>query len=373
MIYLDNAATTRPSTGGVAAAQSYLNEDFFNPSALYSGGFAVSGDVKKAREFLLSCISDVTQFELIFTSCGSESDNQAIFGCVKRGNFVTTEGEHAAVYASAQELKNRGIEVRYAPLNPDGSVNEEALLSLVDDKTALVSVIHVNNETGAINDVNRLAKLVKGKNARTLFHADGVQAFGKIPVYLPKEIDLYAVSAHKIGGLKGTGALVKRKSLNLPPLIYGGGQEGGKRSGTENVFGIMSFYYAAKEKFATLKEDMARMRAYRETLWEGLDKNLFTRLSSEEGTPYILSVSAVGLRGEVLQRMLADNGLVVGTGSACSSKHRFSRVMTACGHDERTLDGVLRLSFSPATTKEEIVQAIEILNATANELNERTK
>ncbi len=373
MIYLDNAATTRPQKEALNAASVYLTEEFYNPSALYSGGFAVSGEIKRAREALLSHVADCSQFELIFTSCGSEADNQALFGCAKRGNLVTTEGEHAAVYASAQELKNRGIEVKYAPLNEDGSVNVSALLALIDGKTVLVSVIHVNNETGAVNDISAISKAVKKKNPRTLFHADGVQAYGKIPVYLPKEVDLYAVSAHKIGGLKGTGALFKRKGLNLPPLIFGGGQENGKRSGTENVFGIITFFKAAESKFRTLKADAERMREYRERIWSGLDKDIFTRLSPESGTPYILTVSAVGLRGEVLQRMLSDNGVVVGTGSACSSKRRFSRVMTACGHEEAVLDGVLRISFSPETTAEEVEQAIEILNATAKELKERTK
>ncbi len=373
MIYFDNAATTKPCLEAVERANVYLQTEFFNPSALYSGGFAVNGAIKKAREFLLAQIADGTQFELVFTSCGSESDNTAIFSAAKRGNFVTTEGEHAAVYASAQELKNRGVEVRYAPISADGTVQVDELLSLVDEKTSLVSVIHVNNETGGVNDVCAIAKRIKAKNPRTLVHVDGVQAYGKIPVYLPKEVDFYAISAHKIGGLKGTGALVKRKTVNLTPLIFGGGQENGKRSGTENVFGIMTFYYAAQNKFKTLDADAVRMKNYRERVWEGLDKQIFTRLSPENGTPYILTVSAEGLRGEVLQRMLSDGGLVVGTGSACSSKHRFSRVMTACGYHERVLDGVLRLSFSPETTETELFEAVKILNEQAKLLKERTK
>lgn len=373
IIYLDNAATTRPNGEAVSRAGVFLTDEYYNPSALYRGGFAVSGELKKAREFLLSRVADTSAFELTFTSCGTEADNTAVFCGGKRGNVVTTEGEHAAVFASCTELKNRGIEPRFARLNEDGSVDSEHLLSLVDDKTSLVSVVHVNNETGAVNDIFAIAKKVKQKNPRALFHSDGVQAYGKIPVRLTKEIDLYSVSAHKIGGLKGTGALVKRKGVALSPYLYGGGQENGMRSGTENVFGIMTFCYAAEEKFRTLTQDAERLKICRERLWELLDKSLFVRLSPADGTPYILSVSAVGLRGEVLQRMISDAGVVVGTGSACSSKHRFSRVMTACGYGERVLDGVLRLSFSPRTAEEEIVTAAETLNRCAEELKERTK
>ncbi len=372
MIYLDNAATTRPNENAVRRAGVFLTERYFNPSALYGGGFAVNGELAAGKKFLLSRIADPIDYDITITSCGTEADNHALFCCGKRGNIVTTEGEHAAVFACAQELKNRGIEVRFARLKEDGSVDEEHLLSLIDEKTSLVSVIHVNNETGAINRIAELSKRVKAKNPRAVFHSDGVQAYGKIPVKLNKEIDLYAVSAHKIGGLKGTGALIRKKSLPLAPYIFGGGQENGKRSGTENVFGIMTFYYAAEEKFARLKEEQKEVELLREEVWSALDRTLFTRLSPQEGTPYILTVSAEGLRGEVLQRMLYDSGLAVGTGSACSSKHRYSRVMTACGYGERVLDGVLRLSFSPQNTREEGLRAAKILNETANKLKEKT-
>lgn len=375
MIYLDNAATTKPNERALSRAAAYLTEKWQNPSGLYRAGLSLQGELKEARSALLSPVADETLFTLAFTSCGTEADNQALFGYGRRGNVVTTAGEHAAVASAAAELKNRGVEVRFAPLNGDGSVNAEALLSLVDDKTSLVSVIHVNNETGAINDVNALAKAVKAKSPRALFHSDGVQAYGKIPFRLGREIDLYAVSAHKIGALKGTGALIRKKSLPVRPYIFGGGQEGGERSGTENVFGIRMFAYAAEEKFRTLKEDFIRLRAEREALWNALDKDIFVRISPEEGSPYILSVSAPGLRGEVLLHMADDRGLVVGTGSACSSnaKHRYSRVILACGADERTADGVLRLSFSPQTTAEERAAAADILNAAARELKEKTR
>lgn len=365
MIYFDNAATTKPNERAVERASAFLTERYHNPSALYKEGFAVQGELKKARSALLSHVADERNFELIFTSCGTEADNQAIFGFGRRGNVVVTAGEHSAIEASVTELKNRGIaEPRFAPLESDGRVNVEKLLSFVDEKTSLVSVIHVNNETGAINDINEIARLVKRKNPRAIFHSDGVQAYGKLPFRLGAEIDLYSVSAHKIGGLKGTGALIKRKSLAIRPYIFGGGQESGGRSGTENVFGIKTFEYAAEEKFKTLKEDCERLQEYRERLWAGLDKSVYARLSALDGSPYILSVSAVGLRGEVLLHMANDEGLLVGTGSACSSnsKTRYSRVILACGKDEKTADGVLRLSFSPETTAEEVENAIEILN-----------
>ncbi len=373
IIYLDNAATTRPNARATERAGVFLTERYFNPSALYSDGFSVGVELKKAREFLLSRVVDPTAYDLTFTSCGTEADNQAVFCCGKRGNVVTTAGEHAAIYASCTELKNRGVEPRFVPVLPDGGVDPEALLRAVDEKTSLVSVIHVNNETGAINPIAQLAKRVKEKNPRALFHADGVQAYGKIPVRLPKEVDLYSVSAHKIGGLKGTGALIHKKGVHLSPYLFGGGQENGLRSGTENVFGVMTFRYAAEEKFASLDRDCERIGELRERLFSGLDGRLFRRLSPQNGTPYILTVSAEGLRGEVLQHMLSDEGLIVGTGSACSSRHRYSRVMTACGYTEKTLDGVLRLSFSPETTLEEVETAAKILNETAARLKQKTE
>ncbi len=374
IIYLDNAATTQPSQKALQKALPFAFEQFYNPSALYKEGYALQSELKKARSVLLSKVADENAFEWVFTSCGTEADNQAIFSFARRGNAVTTAGEHSAVSATFNELKNRGVvQTRIAPLQKDGKVDVEKLLDLIDEKTSFVSVMHVNNEIGAINDINGIAKAVKAKNPRIIFHSDGVQAYGKIPFRLGKEIDLYSVSAHKIGGLKGIGGLIKRKSLVLSPYIIGGGQEKGLRSGTENVLGIKQFEYAAEEKFSTLKEDYARIKKYREKLWQGLDKDVFVRLSDEDGTPYILSVSAVHLRGEVLLHMLDDKGLIVGTGSACSSnaKTRYSKVVLACGYDDKIADGVLRLSFSSLTTEEEIERAIVILNETANELKRR--
>lgn len=376
MIYLDNAATTKPDERAFELAKTYVTEKFYNPSALYKSGFALQGELKKARSALLSNIAEENAFELIFTSCGTESDNQAIFGFARRGNAVTTAGEHSAVSVPFAELKTRGIaQPRIAPLERDGRVNVAALLDLVDEKTSFVSVMHVNNEIGAINDVNTIAKLVKEKNPRVIFHVDGVQAYGKIPFRLAKEVDLYSISAHKIGGLKGVGGLIKRKNLVLPAYLIGGGQESGRRSGTENTFGIMQFTYAAEEQFSDLTKTNVTLRGYREMLWDSLDKRVYTRLSGKEGSPYILTVSARGLRGAVLQQMADDKGLIVGTGSACSSnsKLRFSKIALACGYDQQTADGVLRLSFCKQTTEEEIKNAASILNEIGRDLQKRMK
>ncbi len=368
MIYLDNAATTAPDGEALARAVQFTEQNYLNPSALYGG--EVSAALASARESLLSKIADPAQFALVFTSGGTEADNQAIQTCGRR-NIVLSAGEHAAVYEAGVRLKNGGTELRLAPLQRDGSVKADALLSLVDEKTSLVSVVHVNNETGVVNDIFSLAREVKKKNPRCVFHSDGVQAFGKLPVRLSPDVDLYSVSAHKIGGLKGVGALYKRKNFALQPLLCGGGQEGNLRSGTENVLGILDFAFAAEKKFASLEADLARLKELRALLSDALDKSVYTILSPENGSPYILTVSARGLRGEILQRLTMARGAIVGTGSACSSKKPHSRVIEACGYGKDVLDGVLRLSFSPHTTREEVLLAAQALNGSAHELKKR--
>ena len=364
MIYFDNAATTKPDAECLERAVKYLKEEYFNPSALYAEGYKLNKKLRAARENILNNIADTQKFVLEFTSCGTEADNHAIFCGGRRGNVVTTLGEHSAVHSAVNELKRQGIEVRFAELYSDGSVNKSNLLSLIDDKTSLVSVIHVNNETGAINDIATIAKEVKAKNSKTLFHSDGVQAFGKIPFKLTDNIDLYSVSAHKIGGIKGCGALIKRKSLVLSPYMFGGGQENGARSGTENVFGIKMFEFAATKKYAAISENFKKVENIKTALLKGLDKSLFSRIDLGNSSPYILTVVAEGVRGETILHEADDLGLIIGTGSACSSneKNRYSRTILACGIDKDAADGVLRLSFSPENTVEEAQTAAQILN-----------
>lgn len=375
MIYLDNAATTKPDRECLDKAEKYLTEYFYNPSALYAEGYALHRELEQTRKNILNLIANESSYEIIFTSCGSEADNHALFCGGKRGNVVTTLGEHSAIISTVNELKQRGIEVRFAPLNADGSVNVEELIKLIDNKTSLVSVIHVNNETGAINDINAIAKRVKAINPNTLFHSDGVQAFGKLPYRLSKDVDLYSVSAHKIGAIKGCGALIKRKNLALKPFIYGGGQEKGLRSGTENVFGIKMFEFAALKKYSKITENYNKVSALKAKLISLLDKDLFKVISSEASSPYILSVIALGVRGEIILHEVNDKGLIIGTGSACSSneKKRYSRVILSCGIDESQADGVLRLSFSSETTEQEVEEAAKILNETVKNRREIMK
>lgn len=364
MIYLDNAATEKPNENCIKAAKKYLYDDYYNPSALYKSGYGLHLELKSARSEILSHIADDNEFSLIFTSGGTEADNQALFCGGRRGNVVTTNGEHSAVFSAVNELKQRGIEVRFANLNADGSVDVEHLLSLIDDKTSLVSVIHVNNETGAVNDIFAIAEKIKAKNKYAMVHADGVQAYGKLKYKLTKDIDLYSISAHKIGGVKGCGALIKKKNLQIKPYIYGGGQEQGFRSGTENVFAIKCFEFAARDRYADLINSFEKARQLNKILRGALREDLFKVISSENASPYILSVAAKGVRGETILHEADDRGIIIGTGSACSSnqKKRFSRVILACGIDNQTADGVLRLSLSPTNTAEEVLKAAQELN-----------
>ena len=360
MIYLDNAATTKPLFSATKNAERFITDCFFNPSAKYRNGIDVKKHLDDAKTELLKHFSPL--YDAIFTSCGTEADNTAIFGFCRRGNVITTQGEHSAVYECFNELKKKGLDVRFASLNSDGSVNVESLLGLVDEKTTFVSVVHVNNETGAINDINSISNQIKKKNPSVIFHSDGIQAFGKIPYSIADSVDLYSVSAHKIGGLKGTGALIKKKKLTLTPYLFGGGQENGLRSGTENVFGIKVFEGAINYHFLNIKDFYSKTLVLKQLFINKIDQSVIRIISSNNSSPYILSLSAEGLRGEVVMHMLEEFGIIIGTGSACSSKNPHSRILKACGYNSKTLDGMLRISFNEENTEEEILFAVEKLN-----------
>lgn len=366
MIYFDNAATTRPDGKILSKNADLYNENFFNPSALYRGGLDVKARIENAREKINAYFNK--NYEVIFTSCGSEADNMVILPYARRGNIVTTAGEHSAVYETFKALKSRGSDVRFAPTDKCGRVIKEKLLELIDEKTSLVTIVHVNNETGGINDVNELAKAVKAKSASVVFHSDGVQAFGKLPYRIDSSVDAYSISAHKINGVKGVGALVKKKTLTLPPLIYGGGQEFNLRSGTENAFGIAVFGDAAEEKRLKIQDNYLKISEIKNKFVNSLNQNDIMIISDENCSPYVVSLSATGLRGEVVQHMLEEFGIIVGTGSACSSRHRHSRVLQECGYNDKILDGALRVSFCSSTTEREALLCAEKLNECVKKL-----
>ena len=368
MIYYDNSATTKPSISCLEQAQKFNTELFYNPSTLYHGGLSVKEEINASKEYILKCLG-ATNHEITFTSCGTESNNTAIFCAVKRGVFLTDNGEHASVYNSFLTLKNKGLQTVFIDLNNDGLVDTEKLFDYVkNNEVDFVSIVHVNNETGAINDVNYIAKVIKSINKNVIFHVDGVQAFGKLTYRLSNEIDLYSISSHKINGLKGTGALIRRKGLNLSPLIIGGGQENNLRSGTENVFGIKVFEYATKLHYENLKENYEKVKEIKEYITTNIDKSIFTVISGENSIPYILSVSANGLKGEVVMHSLELKDIIVGNGSACSARNKYSRVIKSCGYKDDVLSGVIRLSFGIENTLDEAKYAVSIINETAKKL-----
>lgn len=364
-IYLDNAATTKPNSLILNNAVGELEKCFFNPSALYSGGLSAKKIVDTSRQYLESLFFGKRVF---FTSCGTEADNTAIFSFGLRGNIVTTMGEHAAVYESFQYLKQKGVEVRFAKLKYGGAVDEEDLLSKIDDKTSFVSIVHVNNETGAVNDINGLAKKVKEKNKNVIFHSDGVQAFGKIFTDI-QNVDLYSVSAHKIGGLKGCGALFYNSKLHVKPLVIGGGQEAGLRSGTENVLGIKIFADCVKYAKNNLEKHYENAVLCKKTLLDNIDTDYLKVISTEDCSPYIVTLSCYSLRGQVMQSIMDDEGYYIGTGSACSSKAPHSRVISSFTRDKKLLDGVIRVSFAFDTNVEDVKKFAETLNKNVKKLN----
>ncbi len=355
MIFFDNASTTKCTKESVEIVTEYLSDKYFNPSALYHNALSVKQDLERARQTILKKLRG--EGKIIFTAGGTESDNLALLGSkkIKGGRVIVSASEHAAIYATANELKARGFDVVFAPVDEYGKVIEEEFVSLLTPQVTLVSIIHVNNETGAINDIGRLAKLVKSKCPRAYFHSDGVQAFGKLELNLRGwGVDLYSMSAHKIGAPKGVGALYIAKGVSVNPIVYGGGQEGGLRSSTENTGSIMAFERAVQSRYDSLTEThnkLSEIRAYIADNLKEIEGIKF--LSSLDASPYILSFSVPRVRGEVMQHALERRGIMVGTGSACASNKASTRIAEALGLQGKYANGVTRLSFFIYNTMEE--------------------
>ena len=369
MIYLDNASTTQVYQSAIDAMNEIYATEYFNPSSTYGKGIEVKRKIEDARQCLakrFSCNAN----EIYFTSCATEANNWAIncgFKNKGSGNIVISAGEHACVYECAKNLKSMGLDVRIATLNSDGTVNVDNLLSLVDAKTCLVSVIHVSNETGAINDLAQISKAVKRKNSKTLFHSDGVQAFLKTNNNVKAlGVDMYSISGHKVGAPKGIGALYVSSKISIKPFLFGGGQEKGMRSGTENVAGIVALAKATEEFLATNSNAKEK---YDCALCE-LSKieNVTILSTSAQKSEYVLTFSAHATKAEIVQTMCSADGVLIGRGSACSSKKSGNRVLSEMQIPQNVVDGALRISFSPQTSIEEIKQGIKIISKNIEKL-----
>ncbi len=355
--YFDNCATTRADDKIVEILNRYHTERYFNPSARSSYSLEIAQDIVSARERIAKCLGCGAD-ELIFTSGGTEADNLAIFGSLRKksGNIVVTQAEHSAVFNPVAELGNRGYEIRYAKVLPDGRIDTEDFVSKVDGNTLLACFMHVNNETGAINDICRLNSLVKAKNPQTVTFSDGVQAVGKITVnLLHSGVDMYSFAGHKIHCTKGIGALYVKRSVRLVPTVLGGGQERGLRSGTEYVGGIVALAEAVETATDNMHLNAVNFEQYKFVLRQCLENSLrWKEICPEHSSPAIFSLAFADIKGEVLLHMLESYGIIVGTGSACSSKNKQSRVAKAIGLAPEYAEGMLRISFSKYNSVEQV-------------------
>lgn len=360
MVYLDNAATTRVCPEAAEAAVHMMTECFGNPSTTYKLGREAKAAVDKARGQIagaLGCQPD----EVYFTSCGSEGDNWALISGARsmrrRGKHIISSAvEHDAVRKSLDFLEKEGYEI--TRLQPDGAgaIPLERVRAALRPDTILVSLMMVNNETGAINDIAAVARMLKAENSIALLHTDAVQGFLKVP-FSAKTLgaDLITISGHKIHAPKGIGALYIRAGLKLKPFIVGGSQESGMRAGTEAMPQIAAFGAASEIAYAGMKENIARMSALRERAVSRLERDIpeLRVISSADSAPHILSISLPGWRSEVLMNYLEARGVYVSRSSACKKGGR-SHVLEAVGLDAKTIDGAIRVGLSRLTTEEDI-------------------
>lgn len=369
-VYFDNSATTRCYDSVKDIVVKAMTEDFGNPSAMHLKGVEAEKYIKSSAESLARLLK-VQEKEILFTSGGTESDNLALIGAAfankRSGNhIITTSVEHPAVSQPALFLQEQGFEVTYLPVDSRGVVKMDALKAVLREDTILVSVMYVNNEVGAVMPVEEIAALVHEKSPKALFHVDAIQAFGKYRIY-PKKmgIDLLSVSGHKIHGPKGVGFLYINEKAKIQPQILGGGQQGGMRSGTDNVPGIAGLGAAAVEIYKNLEENVENMYRLKEHIAQGLEKIGDIRINGmdlREGAPQILSISVMGVRSEVLLHSLEERGIYVSAGSACSShKRKPSATLAAMGMSKDQIESTVRLSFCEENTIEEADYFLQVM------------
>ncbi|MBO4869988.1 MAG: cysteine desulfurase NifS [Clostridia bacterium] len=360
-IYADNAATTKMSRAAIEAMMPYLADNFYNPSSLYSAGQRAKEALECARETVARCIGAGAK-EIIFTSGGSESDNQALLSAAAAGaragkRHIVTDGiEHHAVINTLKKLKKDGFEITYLPVHENGIVRPEELEAALRDDTCLVSVMYANNEIGTIQPVREIGRICRAHGV--VFHTDAVQAVGHIPVDVEEDnIDMLSASAHKFHGPKGVGFLYVRKGIRLTSLIEGGAQERGRRAGTENVAGIAAAAAALEGSVSSIYEVSARITALRDRLIKGLSEIPHSALNgdAEKRLPSNVNFCFEGIEGESLLLLLDDKGICASSGSACTSGSLDpSHVLLAIGRSHDVAHGSLRLTLGDDATEEEI-------------------
>ena len=371
--YLDNSATTRCLDSAAALMAGILCTDYGNPSSLHHKGVQAEEYVRHAREVIAKTLK-VTPKEIFFTSGGTESDNLALRGAAyanaRQGkHLITTSIEHPAILNTMQYLEQQGFEVTYLPVDENGKIRLSDLEAAIRPDTILVSIMHTNNEIGALEPIAEAGELIKRVNPNTLFHVDAVQGYGKAKI-LPKrmKIDMLSVSGHKIHGPKGIGFLYVGDRVKIRPIVFGGGQERGLRSGTENVPTIAGMGKAAEEMYQNLDTDLDRMYALKQRLADGIftmENVRINGLCGRDSAPHVLSVSFAGVRSEVLLHALEEREIYVSAGSACASNHpdtAGSATLRAIGLPKELLNSTIRFSLSVFTTEEEIDYTVQVLH-----------
>lgn len=382
MIYLDNCATTKPRDEVVEAMLKALRDDYGNPSSLHRMGLNAEKLLKEARKTIANYLG-VSDGEIYFTSGGTESNNIAIQGTVKansriKGHIITSSIEHPAVRDTIIEFEKMGHPVTWLKVDKDGRIDLDELRDNIREDTVLLSLILVNNEIGTIQDIHGINRILSSLDRKPHFHVDGVQSFGKIS-FMPKNfgIDSYAFSGHKIYGPKGIGGLYLSSEKRLAPIVFGGGQEKGLRSGTENMTGIVGMAEAVKQiqnNFNAENEKISSIKSFMIAELLKLIPDLrINSPTSEIFSPYILNISIPGTKGEVIVHMLEENGIFVSTTSACSSKGSTrSHVLSAIGLSDELIEGTIRISFSKDNSETDILFVSEKIREASEEIRSIT-
>ena len=381
-IYFDNSATTRVSDAALALVLRTMQEDYGNPSSRHKKGVQAERYVRTAASQIARTLK-VQEKELLFTSGGTESDNLALIGCALANqrsgkHMITTAIEHPAVYEALLFLESMGFEITVLPVDSKGHISLSRLSEAIRNDTILVSVMHVNNEIGAVEPVEEIAGTIRKRNPNTLFHVDAIQSYGKYRIY-PKRIgiDLLSVSGHKIHGPKGVGFLYADSRVKLKAISFGGGQQNGMRSGTLNVPGIAGLGAAAEECYRKLEENVRHMATLKDGLIDALTALPGVTVNSGRGmesAPHILSVSVDGVRAEVLLHALEERQIYVSSGSACSSNHPgISGTLKGIGLQKEALTSTIRLSFCETNTREEAALFVQAMRELLPELRKFTR